>query len=425
MTPEALLGSRRRLAGLVAAAFLVRLLAAWLGGAFTVPRGQWERGYEIGAVALALAEGRGFSDPFLVPTGPTAAVSPVVPFAWSLLMRALGPSSPEAWRAIVLLDVAISAVGVLAVHALGRRAGGPRVGAVAALALAAHPVAVLAAGKWVQGASLLGIAVSLVLACLVALEDVPAPVPPRAVAPLALAFGASLWVEPHLGLVLLAWTAVSLLRRRADLARVGLLAGALGVVMVSPWLVRNAVSFREPVFLRSWAGPELLLGAVAGPGDPTPIGFHPTRDPDELARLQRVGEAAYAREKLAEAARRVRPQPMRYAAACAWRYATFWVGRAAWWRGSERHPILPGGLAALRGAAFLVPAGIALLGLHSAWWRRRAACRVLLVALLTYPVVYALTHVEARYRLPLEPAVIVAASLIVLRSRDGEVGNRT
>ena len=120
------------------------LLAGFATGAFEPPPGRWERGYEVGAVAVALADGRGFADPFLSETGPSAAVGPLLPFLWSLLIRAFGAQSAAAWAGFVLLNMLFSALVVPALHALGLRCGGAALGFVAALAWTLHPVGVVA-----------------------------------------------------------------------------------------------------------------------------------------------------------------------------------------------------------------------------------------------------------------------------------------
>ena len=47
-------------------------------------------------------------------------------------------------------------------------------------------------------------------------------------------------------------------------------------------------------------------------------------------------------------------------------------------------------------------------------WRRVPATRTLGLLLLVYPVTYGMTHVEARYRLPIEPVMTLVTVLGVL-----------
>ena len=407
----------RGLVLLTVAALVLRLVAAFATGAWEPPPGRWEHGYEVGAVAVSLAEGRGFSDPFLSETGPTAAVGPALPFVWSLLIRAFGPYSAGAWAGMVLLNVLFSTLVVPAAWALGRRCGGEATGTLAAAVWALHPIGVLGPTTYQSASGLYALFVTLGLERLVALEQADRagePLRPRALS-FGLVIGLSLWVEPLWLPVLAAWLAVTLLRRRFSLLRHGLLACLVAAALAAPWAVRNLVVFHEPVFLRSWAGPELLLGAIAGPGEPTPIGRHPSRSSEEMRELRRLGEPAYASAKAREAAARIAERPGRWLAACAWRWAVFWTGRLDWWLPAPGHPVAGGWGSRLRGLVHLLPALLAAAGLLRARRFRPAATRVLAIAFAAYPVTYALTHVEARYRHPLEAAVTVAAVLLVTR----------
>lgn len=398
---------------LAALAFALRLLAVLHGGRFALPESEWERGYEVGAVAAAIADGRGFSDPFREPTGPTAAVGPLVPALWSVPLRILG-TSPWAWRVIVLLDVVALALVVPVVAAIGRRMAGERFGLLCAAAWAIHPLGVLLVRGYLGSLGWFALAVTLVIERILALAQADRSTRDRRTAGLAFALGFSLWIEPMLvpfaGL-LLAWTLLTRQHPRRAAALAIIVAGLL----IMPWLSRNARVVGVPM-LSSAAGPELWLGALAGPGEATPVRVHPSRNRLELEHLQDVGEARFSLEKLAAARESIARDPARWAAACAWRLGNFWMGRASWWQASERHPVVAGPASALRGITYAGLALLAFAGLASAW-RSVPATRVLGLLFASYPIPYALTHVEARYRLPLEPALCVAACLLLVRTR--------
>jgi hypothetical protein len=400
---------------LTLAAFGLRLAALAGTGALEPPPGRWEHGYEVGAVAVALSEGRGFADPFLSRTGPTAAVGPALPALWALLVLAFGPYSAGAWAGFLVLNAAFSALCVPAAAALGRRCGGPVVGLVAAVAWTVHPVGVFGPTTYQGASGLFALFVTLTIERVVALEQADGSGAARARPALQVGawLGLGLWVEPLLLPAALLWLLVTVARRRWALARAALLGGALAAALAAPWLVRNALVFEEPVFLRSWAGPELLLGAAAGPGEPTPVGLHPSRDPEQMRRLIELGEPAYAREQASRAFELIAGRPAAWSAAVGWRWTAFWLGRLAWWRPAPDHPSALGALSALRGSVHAVPALLAAAGLWRVRRLRPASARVLAVLFLAYPVTYALTHVEARYRHPLEPTVTVAAALLL------------
>src|SRR5665213_3208247 len=74
---------------------------------------------EPGNVAAALAEGRGFSDPFDGKTGATAWVSPLPAFVEAAVFMAVGVKSAAAAKVMLLLSVlGLSAANALLLRAL-------------------------------------------------------------------------------------------------------------------------------------------------------------------------------------------------------------------------------------------------------------------------------------------------------------------
>ncbi len=119
------------------------------------------------------------------------------------------------------------------------------------------------------------------------------------------------------------------------------LAVGIAALMVTPWLVRNAIVFGSPVLLRGNAGFELWQGnnpraAIRQTSD----SVHPGIDGRELRRYQEIGEVAYNRESFAQAIDWMRLHPRQVAVNAAARvYVTWctdltdrwsWDGRP-WW----------------------------------------------------------------------------------------------
>jgi len=413
---------RRTAPGLLALvlALALRLALVAATGMLRAPEEAWARGYEVGAAARAIAEGRGLADPFGEATGPSAAVGPLVPCLVAIPARIFGTLSPEPWRALVLLSVVASALISPALLLLARQLTAERAGLLAAFAWALHPVGIFGI-PW-QATMVYALLLTLMLAALAVVErDLRASLPEawRSACWLALAAGAALFQEPLALPFLLAWAFIRTitLRHRPMLRLMPAVVLTITALLVTPWLVRNSrdVGVAAP---RSWAGPELWLGAMAGPGEAPAIRLHPSRNLRERQHLAEVGEAAYAREKMREAVRLVRERPLRYIHASALRYGAFWYGLPSWWRATSSHPVAPLALAGLRGA---MHAGLALLGLAglALAWRSQPFMRWLALLFALYPVTYAMSHLEARYRLPLEPALLTCACLgaVVLHGR--------
>src|SRR5690606_33567784 len=77
-------------------------------------------GAEYYSIALALNDGRGFSDPFGEPTGPTAWMPPLYPVFMAVLQRILGNKGDVAWTVVLLMNASVVVVGVTVYHLMRR-----------------------------------------------------------------------------------------------------------------------------------------------------------------------------------------------------------------------------------------------------------------------------------------------------------------
>ncbi len=123
----------------------VRLLVlAFIYPQFLAPgRDHWEFGYEIGKIAASLVAGHGFADPFWTHTGPTALLTPVYPYALSLVFRIYGVYTPASAFAFVGLNCVLSAITCIPVYFIAKRSFDDRVARVSAWVWAFHPYAML------------------------------------------------------------------------------------------------------------------------------------------------------------------------------------------------------------------------------------------------------------------------------------------
>ena len=68
-----------------------------------IPTANWE----LGAIAISLAENGQFADPYMLPTGPTAHLPPVYPYIFGLIYRCFGLTSTAGY--ITMLFIIVSA----------------------------------------------------------------------------------------------------------------------------------------------------------------------------------------------------------------------------------------------------------------------------------------------------------------------------
>jgi hypothetical protein len=279
---------------------------------------------EPGNVAAALAEGRGFSDPFDGGTGATAWVSPLPTFVEAGAFALFGVKTAAAARALLVLSVAGLAAAHLLLHAALRPWGLPGAAAASA-AFLAYACLVPGGPLEVLSEAWLDILLSALLLW-AALGWRRAPT--RAAAG-ALVAAALLGPLDNGGLVVatagvlggLAW----LCRREpARLAAVAL-AGAAAAAGLAAWTVRNAESLGRLIPLKSNLWFELNLANVAAadglPRVETVLHQLPFFDAAQFGRYARLGEVRYVDSFRAPAMAALRADPAHFAANVARRLA--------------------------------------------------------------------------------------------------------
>jgi hypothetical protein len=251
---------------------------------------------EPGNVAAALAQGRGFSDPFDGKTGATAWVSPLPVLVEAFVFILFGVKSAASAVVMLILTIAgLAGANALLVSALVRHGAWMRgVASVAFIAACAllpgGPLAVLSEA-W------LDILLSVLLLWS-ALEMRRAPGRRASSALIAVAFlapleNAGLAVSAGLVILALAWP------DRKDLRKLAVPAAAVAaaVIAVGAWSARNAAALGRFIPLKSNGWFELHLANVDSadglPRMETVLRRLPYFDVQEFNRYSSLGEMAY------------------------------------------------------------------------------------------------------------------------------------
>lgn len=374
----------------------------------------WDWGYEQGAIAQAIVDGRGFADPFLRGSGPTGWSTPLYPLLVAALLKVCGGVVYSAAVALAVLQALAAALVPYWLWRLGRATHSVAVGWLAALLFALHPIAVYLPVTLVWDSTFVALGVAWFLAR--AAEEGPH-APARVLARLGAMLGLVALVNPApLSLVPVAlwyW-----LRPRDALSRSRAAAAFLaGLVLVSgPWALRNLVVLGSPN-LRTNLGVELFVGNNDGARGPFNGRIHPAYDDAEYARYVALGEVAYAADAGARARAWMSANPGRFARLTLERAQRFWVGPDPFaaqvlGSGALRHRDWQGWI------EWLCHAFIGACGLVGAvtFRGRDGAATLVRGALLLFPLVYYVTHVFERYRLPLEPVLVLAASALLVHA---------
>ncbi len=362
-----------------------------------MPRGWlWTRGTEMTWMAAAVVHGRGLSDPYGVPTGPTASVAPGYPLLLAGVFRLFGVETTASAAVVLLVQSGINLLTVWAILWMGRRFAGERASVAMALLWGCSLATIwMPAILWETSFSALFLL--LAVTCALQLE--------RATQGLWLAWGAACAVaglmNPSLLPSLGALGAVAAWRGRRW--REAVLACVVFAGIYAPWPMRNARVFHATILTRCVAGFNLWVGNREGADGYLNESAFPTFNAGELAVYRAAGEVGYDAGKTRMARMAIASEPARFARLTVIRAWRFWSGTGS--RGGSVFFALHGMLTTLLGG----------LGLCVLMRRREREAVYFLVVLLIFPLPYLITHAEFRYRLVIDPVLCVLGGVALAR----------
>jgi hypothetical protein len=365
--------------------------------------------FESGNIAHSLAGGTGFSSPFRVDTGPTAWMPPVYPLLLAGIFRIFGPYTFASFIAATLLNISFVTFACIPIFFAGKRIGGLRVAAAAAWLWAIFPNAILIPVESMWDASLAALLVATILWATLALAESSRA---RDWCAYGLLWGITLMTNATLVALfplLLAWLVYRAYKQqRAWLSKLALSLG-IAALCCAPWTIRNYKVFHGFVPLRSGLGLQLWLGNNDTTQDIFRAERHPIYDSGERAKYIELGEVAYMHEKQSQALQYLQSHPAREAHLIWRRFISFWSGGtptplkdflnvdSTWFRF-----VLLFNLAAALGALCGI---VVLLRRHSPAWFPAA------VFPLIFPWAYYLSLALPRYRLPIDPVVLLLTAV--------------
>jgi 4-amino-4-deoxy-L-arabinose transferase-like glycosyltransferase len=390
----------------------IRVLYITLGHSFHFRDFQdhFQFGWEMGRIARAVATGRGYSDPFIAPTGPTAWCPPVYPLLLAAVFRVFGVYSGLSAWVILTINSIFSALTAVAVFEIANRSFGRKVALWAGWIWALYPAAMQYAVHWVWEMAVTTCLLSFVLVIALRVRGIGnfVPLTGREKTWLWAAFGV-VWglialLNPSL-LIFLPVCGLWMLwgKRGAILHGVAraTLAAFLCAACIAPWIWRNWVVFHAFVPIRPNFGAELYASSLeSNDGFPwgAAVAVYPAT-PDQQ-RYRAIGEIAFCKERGEMAKAIFRANPGRFTRYTWKRIYFFWVG--------VPHPIEKSFLTEVfreLNYSFLSLSGV--LGLALAIWRRKPGAGLYAGAFLLLPLVYYFVTVQARFRSPLEPLICV------------------
>ncbi len=361
----------------------------------------------MGRVARALATGYGYANPFNGHTGPTAWVPPLYPLLLAAVFKLCGVYSALSGWVILSLNSVFSAATAVFIYYIADRCYNRRIALWSAWIWALYPAAMQYAVRWVWEISLTCMLFTAVLALAVKMRDIGSPPgsPSHQTTRNWLLFGL-LWALiglcdstlllflPVCGI----WILFGSPTRAVFLRAVA--SGLVFIAVVSPWMVRNYLVFHTFVPFRSNFGAELYVGD--GPGTE---GFRygvligPAKDA-QYQLYTHMGEIAYCRYRGQLAKTWIREHPRHFIAISLKRFYFFWASVP---HPSMRHPSSD----YVRQGTFCFASITGILGLLLVLRRRVPAAGLFAWSFVLLPLTYYFVTVEARFRHPLEPLIVI------------------
>lgn len=404
--------TRRWLWAAVAAAFVLRMAVVLATQAYTFPpttpvhdplKQNFFFGFEIGRVARSIASGQGFGSPFHGWTGPTAWYPPIYPYLLAGVFKIFGIYSHASGVVILALNSLFAALTCIPIGLIAGRAAGRRVALASAWLWAVLPNFFPFAARWAWETALSTLLIMTAVWASVRLAEAKDWRPWFAAGVL---WGAIALTNTSL-LSLMPFTIAWAWWKSADRARSRhfVLVFVVLFVAVMPWMARNRAVMGRWIFVRDNFWAEMRFGNADQSRGIWLGWMNPTNSDVELARYREVGELRYIAEKKAVVLEFVHRRPLFFADLCLRRFFFFWCNLPTDW--SET--LSPAEV--LRDQWWMIVfsalawAGMALMLLRE----RRDYGLLLAPMLLVYPVLYYIASADARYRHPVEPAMLIFA----------------
>jgi hypothetical protein len=352
-------------------------------------------GWEEGRVAYSIATGHGFQSPFPEgPTGPTALVPPVYSYVAAAVFRLFGSYSTLSIFLLLALNCLLAAATCILIYRVSQDTLGRQVAIWASWLWALSPLAIFPV-RYPWDTCLSALLLILVFYLVLRFEGTQ---DSRDWIGLGALWGVLALTNPALLAFLpfaMGWLLYRMRPSSVRQVKPAVASALMFLAVVTPWSVRNNVTFRQLFFVRDNFGLELWLGNGPAATGLAQLQDHPYYNTQEFEEYRRMGELAYVGRKGQEAFSFIRNNRAWFLDLTARKVVLFWIG---------------GSPSLSREATGAVDAILALVGLWLVVRRRKRGWFLFASVLAVYPIVYYIVVPSLRYRHPLEPlmAILVA-----------------
>ena len=388
---------------------------------------------EENRIAWSIATGNGFSSPFWKVTGPTAWSPPLQPYLMAATFRAWGISATSELL-VKALNIIFFAATAVVLSLLGARLFGQRIGAIAGWAWVLLPPLMKLLDPFFLNLpyqatwGLLwdtSLATLLLTSLLLATVSIGINRNGSTYVLYGALWGAASLANPAvlalLPVCLYFVVEPAMNSRKSTSVKIAAIAAGF-LIIASPWLIRNYLVFRHPIFIRSNFGVELHVGNAPGSNGVWDASKEPAFNDVEWRRFSTLGEVKYSQQCLRDAIQRIKGDPARFISLSILRVRYLWFGAPVTSHRLPQFAIvkhLPFGIAALlafAGAGLMVGKQVRF-GWLFVW------------LLILYPLIYYVTFFIQRFRDLIEPELLLLAVFfidsVLRRSGDSQLSKRS
>ncbi len=372
--------------------------------------------YELERTAISLAQKGVYGNPYAIPTGPTAHVSPGYTLILAALFRLFGTGT-AAEIIKELLATFVTGVQIALLPAVSASLSlHKRAGFLAGLVMALYPARPMVEidGDWETPYIALGL---MLVAVLTAQLWNKRRLSVASAARDGLGWGIALLFVSALLPLYAAFLIIGAVRQRTQLTRYLTFAAVeilITAACLAPWVIRNGMVLGSPVLTRTNGGIELRISnndsAVADQRENSLHGlfdrYHPLQSPTEALKVRQLGEVEYNRRAMSEAKQWIAGHPERFLQLTLGRIRCFWFY------------VDPTSRVKTIFCWIVSAAGFA--GLFVALRRKCIAGYILGVIALVYPLPNYFVHVGLRQSYPVEWLMLLLGCALVTGSLAGE-----
>jgi 4-amino-4-deoxy-L-arabinose transferase-like glycosyltransferase len=346
---------------------------------------------ELISIARSIYVDGEFADAYLIRTGATAHLPPILPAIIALTYHIFGFNLTAGYAGFLFIILSTAAIYALLPWLAERYGFDRQAGVIGALAAAVN---VIWSG---HGEHLAALMLALLLVGMIGRWR-KARASFRTSILLGLGWGIAFHIKPALLPIFVGCLGFELWWRknRGNWTRTGVMVLAVMIACL-PWALRNYVTFGEVFFIRSNLGLELRVGnndlaeAAMEVMDRRPVfPRHPAVQVTEARLLQKIGEMEYMRQAQREALEWMQENPTEFLQLTALRFVYYWFGPLF-------QPIT------VTKIAYTLLSVAAILGLWR--WRRDLdppQLAAVLIPLTTFGLIYYIVTYMPRYRIPVD-----------------------